>query len=147
LWASDGTSAGTTPLANFFNTIMRTATSLTGLGGVAYLVGLTEPWNYRLWRSNGTAAGTAQVSPATTISQAADPGGLAEAGGALYFVVSDPGNGPDKTGQLWQLVPDAPAPAAPVGLTATAASAAEVQLHWSQPSGGPASPGEAAGLP
>jgi ELWxxDGT repeat protein len=94
LWKSDGTAAGTTLVKDIFpggfagyygNTYPRSShpTPLAVVGKLLYFSAESDlaPYNWRtLWRTDGTAAGTVQVSLA-----ALNPSGLTVLNGTLYF--------------------------------------------------------------
>lgn len=68
LWATDGTAAGTETLALLCSSSLdcREPVRLPGLPGLAfYAVGASEdnPYLYRVWRTDGTRAGTYPISP------------------------------------------------------------------------------------
>jgi len=85
MWRSDGTPAGTFPIAE-------NAGPLVALDD-ALLFGKDN----ELWRTDGTLAGTAKVKDFVT--QSSSPAGAAEMGGNLYFVAQGPGT----TGrELWK---------------------------------------------
>lgn len=69
LWRTDGTAAGTFVLTNFGNdttSITRFRLSADSvLQGITYFSGGTDNWNFRLWRTDGTLAGTSELPPAS----------------------------------------------------------------------------------
>lgn len=60
LWKTDGTSQGTTLLANLGPNDQQTR-QLTNIGGTLYFRGHSPSEGFELWKSNGTVAGTAMV--------------------------------------------------------------------------------------
>ncbi len=87
LWVSNGTQGTTQELANDF-----IADNLTAVGNVLYF---TDDDNGLLWKSDGTAAGTVEVTQGS--GPPIEPTNLADVNGALYFQAFDPVNGT----QLW----------------------------------------------
>ena len=85
LWRSDGTTAGTTELAE------GEFSDLTALNGILYLIHSTSFNNRELWLSDGTIPGTSKV---TDIGSTFDiynflgDGNMRSAGNRLYFLVN-----------------------------------------------------------
>jgi ELWxxDGT repeat protein len=78
LWASDGTPGGTSAIlpGGFM------PNSFCGLGGVLYFAARSAPFTTRLFRSDGTAAGTFEVAPAAGYGSCDE---VAVAGGRVFF--------------------------------------------------------------
>ena len=89
LYSSDGTSAGTQPVPG----IATRVGNLFSDNGVLYLTEGSSP-NVSLWKTDGTAAGTVEVS--TAPNQGIGP--FAEANGILYFYGTDATHGTE----LWR---------------------------------------------
>lgn len=91
LWRTDGTAAGTLPVASG---IVSYPVHLTAVGNVLYFAA----WGaggMQLWRSDGTNAGTRAVSniPNPTSAGGADIDGLTVSGAKVYFAATDAQNG------------------------------------------------------
>ena len=98
IWASDGTSAGTTAIApNVQLPINDSIQPPVVVGGYLYAsaYSTTSGANLGLWRTNGTVAGTGPVKPGTPLSAR----GIAELGGEVYFTAR---NDVDSTYRLWR---------------------------------------------
>jgi uncharacterized repeat protein (TIGR01451 family) len=80
-WTSDGTPAGTQPLG--------VPVTLDGppvaLAGKLLFPGFTGAAGAELWRTDGTAAGTAQVADLAAGTASGSPAGLTVAGSIVYF--------------------------------------------------------------
>ncbi len=101
MWVSDGTAAGTAPLA-VPGVANANASPPLGVGGRAvFTASITGPGMYpvpQLVSSNGTAGGTVALANA-----AAGIRDLVAAGGKVYFVIEDPNGGiGGPTSTLWQ---------------------------------------------
>lgn len=77
LWKSDGSAAGTVPLANV------AATALASMGTTLYF---TEN-GQNLWKSNGTPPGTVKFADVSNVTE------LTAVGSTLFFRACDPTNG------------------------------------------------------
>jgi ELWxxDGT repeat protein len=93
LWASDGTTAGTTMLAQV------NPDGFANLNGAEYFLGTDTDSKEGLWKTNGTASGTTEVKELPGSSSSYSYGGtsLLSAGGRLYFTTQDGASGED----LW----------------------------------------------
>ncbi len=81
LWTSDGSEAGTLPLADFVPGFTDSLTDFIDLDGTLFFTGNTEASGHELWRSDGTAAGT-------TLVKDVDPGpgpGIEPLGGSFIL--------------------------------------------------------------
>ena len=89
LWVTDGTKGGTVLLhdvpASFY-------LSLTSSGGKVYFTALSGSES-QLWTSDGTAAGTQQLTTANDGSGGVIPSDLVGMGGKLYFLGNDAASG------------------------------------------------------
>jgi ELWxxDGT repeat protein len=89
LYVSDGTAAGTKPVA----VLPRAAGDFAVVGSTLYFVtGSGAHYSFsQLWKSNGTAAGTVMVADFNTASfnNSDGLGQLTNAGGTLYFTVAN----------------------------------------------------------
>ncbi|MHB1557885.1 MAG: ELWxxDGT repeat protein, partial [Isosphaeraceae bacterium] len=108
LWATDGTTAGTQMLAQI------APAGFTSLNGEVYFLGMAGG-SPGLWKSDGTAGGTAEVKalPAGS-SSGYSLGQITVAGGKLYFTTGDGSKGEevwvsDGTAQGTSIVQDFPA--------------------------------------
>ena len=95
IWQSAGTPESTTPLAgneDFCNPNFYTRTrGLTLLGNLLFF-GVGGPYNYQLWRTDGTASGTFQLTP-NEISES----GAVVFQGRLFFVAARP----NQRAEIW----------------------------------------------
>jgi ELWxxDGT repeat protein len=90
LWSSDGTTAGTTLVANIFPG----GQSKPQLGSSAELNGTLYfpaqgPSGVELYKTDGTAAGTSLVRDLSPGTSSSNPDHLVAVGGALYFAAND----------------------------------------------------------
>lgn len=101
VWKSDGTEAGTVPLLDvypgrsgpFFTPNDARPQELTVVGGTMYFTAWSDEAGVverRLWKTNGTAAGTVLVDALDGPFQTHS---LIEAGGILYFFADSPATG------------------------------------------------------
>ena len=100
LWVTDGTDAGTRPLADLMPGVdVTAAVRLRALGdSVLFFTYYFQSNKAELWTTDGTAAGTAKLKTFTTRSGAdADPAMLGVFDGRLYFRVSTAETG----NELW----------------------------------------------
>jgi ELWxxDGT repeat protein len=102
LWTSDGTAAGTSLVKDLYpgTTIYQgyygtytwpnssSPQNLTGFRGEIYFTAYTPESGTELWRSDGTAAGTALVKDIVPGDQSAFPRELIVVGDLLYFVAN-----------------------------------------------------------
>src|SRR5262245_59560409 len=88
LWSSDGTAAGTQPVAGGTHS---KPTELCALGTLL-LFSATSPNGVELWRSDGTAAGTFELD-LNPGSAGSSPASLTALGSAVLFAATDPGVG------------------------------------------------------
>ncbi len=94
LWATDGTAQGAVQLASFgesANILPSNSTPFVSAGGSVYFMGRDPSGNPGLFKTDGTVAGTALVSPTTYLGNT-----LAAAGGKVFFTE----NGPSQL-ELW----------------------------------------------
>ena len=77
LWRTDGTPAGTAPLANV------SASSFAAVGPTLYFIGNGQ----ELWKSDGTPPGTGKIADAPSGAE------LTAVGGTLFFSACDPTHG------------------------------------------------------
>lgn len=95
LWTSDGTAAGTHPIDSvsmFAGPFLQGLRSYgrvapVALGTTLYFVGTTEAGGVELWRTDGTAAGTAAVADLAPGAASSSITGLANVNGTIYFGV------------------------------------------------------------
>lgn len=92
LWETGGTAATTRMIA------AGDFTSLVTAGGLLYLVETTNADGAELWRSDGTADGTARVKDIRPGAASSGPSLLTAVGNLLFFVADDGVNGR----QLWR---------------------------------------------
>ena len=103
LWRTDGTAAGTElvldanpgPESSFFS--FSVFPEMIAAGDALYYAAWDEA-GLELWRSDGTAAGTARLADVYPGAESSHPAGLAEAGGVVYFRAFDNEAG----GELWK---------------------------------------------
>jgi ELWxxDGT repeat protein len=93
LWISDGTSAGTQLVLDIHPTLSSFPRLLTAFGDYVVFVA-RGPDGYAVWRTDGTAAGTIALSPAS-LDQ--DFTHFTQVGGELYYHRTGPGGS-----QLWK---------------------------------------------
>ena len=98
LWASDGTAGGTVQLKDFppgsrlpLGNGPSTG-SLTASGGTLYFVAETGT-DSQLWATNGTAAGTVQLTTSNAGAGGVAPSDLVAMNGTLYFLATDTTSG------------------------------------------------------
>jgi ELWxxDGT repeat protein len=93
-WVSDGTPQGTRLLASLGapSTFGSAPHGFVSLGSQAIFVALQGSVGYRLWRTDGTAAGTAPVTDAVPLPASSSPSSLRPVAGSLYFVASQRGD-------------------------------------------------------
>jgi ELWxxDGT repeat protein len=103
LWASDGTAGGTVQLQDFQPSsgyplgYGPTISSLTVSGGTVYFVA-DSGTDSQLWATNGTVAGTVQLTTGNAGSGGVAPSNLVDMNGTLYFVANDTASGQEA---LW----------------------------------------------
>jgi ELWxxDGT repeat protein len=125
LWKSDGTTDGTTLVRTFPQ----------GPNGIDFPVNADATLYFldemHVWTTDGTAAGTVEVDPATPPLLSAFP--LVAVDGQVFFLSS----GGDGVPQLATIVPAVkpPLPQTPGSFTAAAPSGSEVDLAWAAGSG------------
>jgi ELWxxDGT repeat protein len=104
LWQSDGTGAGTLPVPGALPSPFAADDALTAMtaagGRVFYLQGDAASHVPQLWRADGSAGGTLELTafPSSQVlsSLAASPAG------GLYFAVQTAGNPPGPPASIWQ---------------------------------------------
>ncbi|HEX4439133.1 MAG TPA: ELWxxDGT repeat protein [Thermoanaerobaculia bacterium] len=84
LWTSDGTEAGTAPLAAF-----RLILELTAVGGNIFFEADDGEHGFELWTSDGTPGGTRLVRDIAPGPASSFPSRLAAVAGRLYFAADD----------------------------------------------------------
>jgi len=94
LHRSDGSSIGTEPVRDSNGDPILLPSNLARAGSLLYFEGLDASWEPRLWRTNGTPAGTKHVSPVFHVEQ------LTDVAGRLFFIASPEYEG-DPAG-LWK---------------------------------------------
>jgi ELWxxDGT repeat protein len=104
LWRTDGSEAGTVPLAH----VDATWTSpkvhpelprpLVAVGDTLYFVGKDLPHGVELWKSDGTPSGTVMVKDANPGKGGSYPAFLTDVNGTLFFLANDGQHG----WQLWK---------------------------------------------
>ena len=160
LWKTDGTVAGTAPLATIDTSDTAGAYDLTVVGQQIFFIDRHGQYDYRLWHSDGTAAGTVLLKT-FTVDSGGDPGigDIVGAGGIAYFPAWSAGDG---TGdELWEsngtpagtvltadIIPGATG-SRPVYLvdgggsilfTAAVGNGTEQVFRWTNPTAAPAQP-------
>src|SRR5215212_5152499 len=88
LWVTDGTSTGTRLLEDVCPGYCASAPDVVGVvDGVALLLLITEEEGslWKLWRSDGTEAGTYPLDVPFALRRPSDGGAIAFSGGVLYF--------------------------------------------------------------
>ncbi len=99
LWRTDGTSAGTVQLGQFFSqNIGLVPLSLTPFGGKLFFNVNDGAHGIELWATDGTPAGTAMVRDLNPGPRSSAPTELTVAGGRLFFAAGDDVHG----NELWQ---------------------------------------------
>jgi ELWxxDGT repeat protein len=93
LWRSDGTDAGTLPLA-----IGISPAALTAVNGTLFFAASDGATGRELWRSDGTVAGTTMVADIVPGSLGSNPADLTDVDGILFFTASTADNGRE----LWR---------------------------------------------
>jgi ELWxxDGT repeat protein len=100
LYRTDGTQAGTK--------LVKAGVAYgppVAVGAKVYFEGYTSGYDFELWQSDGTAAGTVPVSRDPAAPYTA-PLNLTNVGGTLYFAAHDAAHGTE----LWKYTPDVAAP-------------------------------------
>jgi ELWxxDGT repeat protein len=106
LWRSDGTSAGTTLVADLRpGPVGSEPLWLVTAGDLVYFVAHDGVHGRELWRTDGTGAGTVLIDLIPGLESSA-PAWLLGVDGVLYFVFTSPAHGVE----LWRLAPGATAP-------------------------------------
>ena len=102
LWLIDGTTSGSRQLATFPSPSQPHAAAPFGNGVLVVLSRGASYWNYELWRSDLTVAGTKQVAGLPDRVKSDDPGAwLAEAGSVGIFSLAH-GFGQEEQRSLWR---------------------------------------------
>src|SRR5262249_37929205 len=90
LWKSDGTAAGTAPVASFGpGEAFSSPQNLTAVGGTLFFTAFDDTHGMELWKSDGTAAGTGLVEDIRPGSDTSYPAHLTAVGGTLFFSADD----------------------------------------------------------
>ena len=102
LWRSDGTEVGTVLVKDIrpgsFVDLYLYPRNLTAVGDTLFFTADDGTHGEELWRSDGTEAGTVQVSDIRVGSRGAFPDGLTEVGDTLFFTADDGTHGRE----LWR---------------------------------------------
>jgi ELWxxDGT repeat protein len=102
VWRSDGTEAGTVPLASIAPTLEQgDLAGATASGGVLYFRGFTAATGWEPWRTDGTAAGTfmlGDLAPGIGSSALVAQFAMVSAGGTVVF----PAETPDRGAEMWR---------------------------------------------
>lgn len=105
LWKSNGSAGGTVmvkdinpgPAASTPGWVNPSFSQITNVTGTAFFVAYDGVHGTELWKSDGTAAGTAMVKDINPLGNS-DPRELTNMGGTLFFVATDPVHGRE----LWK---------------------------------------------
>ena len=89
LWATDGTSVGTTVLDLWPGEAGSAPRGLAAAGGLRFFSADDPYFGREVWASDGTLAGTIRVSDIGAGPQGADPEWLTGVGSTLYFAADD----------------------------------------------------------
>src|SRR5262249_42694337 len=99
LWKSDGTTAGTVPIRQFFTDFQR---NLVNVNGTLFFRASDGVHGYELWKSDGTIPGTVMVKDIVQgnnrFAYSEYPYGLTNINGTLYFRENDGFDG----AELWR---------------------------------------------
>ena len=101
LWKSDGTEAGTVPVADICpgNACSASIREMTNVHGTAFFAAMNQTSGLELWKSDGTAAGTALVADIRPGDMAGSaPRSLTDFNGTLLFEATTSGT----NRQLWR---------------------------------------------
>lgn len=91
LWRTDGTSAGTFILRDFFpGPDDGDIREMQAIGNILYFVADTDDYGKEVWRTDGTAAGTKLLKDVDAGWTGSDPTSLCALGKTLYFSASGP---------------------------------------------------------
>lgn len=98
LWRSDGTNGGTFLVKDIdVNNTSVGIFHLISFNGKVYFTASMDLFNYRLWMSDGTEAGTKQLLGADG-AEIINPDGMTQSGNLLFFSAADFNNG----AELWK---------------------------------------------
>lgn len=94
LWSSDGTEAGTLPIAESFGGVRPCGRSnyadpFAVASGVLYVSGFSDTAGCELWGTDGTDAGTGRVVDLRAGTDGAFPDWITAAGGRIFFAADD----------------------------------------------------------
>ena len=94
LWRSDGTAAGTGPIkrmtvSNGVNTSSNLPGRVVAAGGAMYFGGYDLASGAEMWRSDGTAAGTAMLADVNRDTRPSSPSAVASVNGRTLFAAND----------------------------------------------------------
>lgn len=92
-WVTDGTAAGTMPLADIYPSFSSMPDHFTAMGNFVYFLATNAAGNAELWLTDGTPAGTQRVLTTPYVRNSQQPGVLVRAGNALLAVLG---------GNLWR---------------------------------------------
>ena len=105
LWKSDGTAAGTVLVRDIMagsgTPWSESSSTFTDVNGIIYFTADNGSGGIELWKTDGTATGTARVMDIRPGVGSSYPGSLKNVNGTLYFVAND---GEDGT-ELWAVRP------------------------------------------
>ena len=93
LWATDGTPAGTTRIADVAPGGTGAVTELAPVGAKLYFVADDGVGGAELWATDGTAAGTGRVADLNPGPGSSLAAGLTPFGGGVAFTAYTPGGG------------------------------------------------------
>jgi ELWxxDGT repeat protein len=99
LWITDGTSGGTTLVADTFPSVgINIPNSLTNVNGTVYFRTSDGASGYELWKSDGTSSGTTLVADIRPGASSANPNALTNVNGTLFFRANNGVHG----AELWK---------------------------------------------
>jgi ELWxxDGT repeat protein len=90
LWKTDGTTAGTTMVADLNGTAGSNPQNLINDNGTLFFSAFTAQYGTELWKTDGTASGTVMVQDIYPGSTGSSPGNFVVFGTTLVFSAADP---------------------------------------------------------